>query len=538
MQFAKNLIIILVLSFLVSNRVYSQEWQWMAIVDSVISNENNDHPHAFLWIPPNCKQVRGVVVAQHNMIEEGILENASFRKTLSQLGFAEIWITPGLDVTFDFNKNVGKRFDEMMQSLAVISGYSELAFAPIVPMGHSALASYPWNFAAWNPGRTLAVISVHGDAPLTKLTGSGRPNPDWGNRTIEGVPSLFVMGEYEWWENRINPVFEYVNKHLRTPISMLADAGHGHFDYSNELIDYLAMFISKAAKYRLPEKMDINKPVALKPIDPATGWLMDRWRKDSLPTAAPSPYQSYNGNKYYSSWCFDKEMTALTETYYAKARGKKSQYLGFFQNDSLMIPKTGLAAYNFKFSPLADGISFHVKSVFTDSSKKRMTDKHSSGGVSVTRICGPVKKINNTTFQISFYRMGFNSPKRSNDIWLLAMSKGDAFYKSAVQQLDMRFPIVNKEGKKQHIEFPSIPDQKNTAKNLVLHATSDIGMVVQYYVRQGPAEIKGNQLIFTGIPPRSKFPIKVTVVAWQYGTSVEPKIKSAEPVTQEFTILK
>src|ERR1035437_10160724 len=98
MKSVKNLIIILVLSFLVSNRVYSQEWQWMAVVDSVISGENSDHPHAFLWIPPKCKQVRGVVVCQHNMIEEGILEHASFRKALSQIGFAEIWITPGLDV--------------------------------------------------------------------------------------------------------------------------------------------------------------------------------------------------------------------------------------------------------------------------------------------------------------------------------------------------------------------------------------------------------------------------------------------------------
>lgn len=538
MQPVKNVIIILVLSLLVSNRVYSQEWQWMAVVDSVISGENNDHPHAFLWIPPNCKQVRGVVVCQHNMIEEGILENASFRKALSQIGFAEVWITPGLDITFDFNKNVGKRFDEMMQSLAVISGYSELALAPIVPMGHSAMASYPWNFAAWNPGRTVAVISIHGDAPLTKLTGSGKPNPDWGNRTIEGVPSLFVMGEYEWWEKRIDPVFEYVSKHLHTPISMLADAGHGHFDYSDELIDYLAIFISKAAKYRLPKQMDITKPVLLKPIDPASGWLMDRWRKDSLPTAPPTRYKLYSGNKYYSSWCFDKEMASLTEIYYARAGGKKSQYLGFYQNDSLMIPKAGLAAYNFSFLPLADGISFHLKSEFTDSSKLKLTDKHASSGISITRICGPVKKIDDTTFQISFYRMGFNSPKRSNDIWLLARSKGDAIYKSAVQQLDMRFPIANKEGKEQHIEFSPLSDQKSTAKTLRLQATSDIGLPVHYYVRQGPAEIRDNQLLFTGIPPRSKFPIRVTVVAWQYGTSIEPKIKSAEPVIQEFNILK
>ena len=35
------------------------------------------------------------------------------------------------------------------------------------------MATFPWNFAAWNPERTLAIISYHGDAPRTNLTGYG-----------------------------------------------------------------------------------------------------------------------------------------------------------------------------------------------------------------------------------------------------------------------------------------------------------------------------------------------------------------------------
>lgn len=533
----KKSILLIVIIFM-TIKIQAQEWQWMTEISSVISGETNDHPHAFLWIPSNCKHVRGVVVGQHNMLEEGILEHADFRKTMTQLGFAEIWITPGLDVTFDFNKNVGKYFDEMMQSLANVSGYSELATAPIVPMGHSALASYPWNFAAWNPERTLAVISVHGDSPLTKLTGSGKTNPDWGNRTIEGVPSLFVMGEFEWWEARIAPGFDYVSKYPKTPITFFADAGHGHFDFSDELVDYLAMYISKAAKYRLPVETIIDKPVVLKPISPANGWLMDRWHKDSLATAAATLYAFYKGKMGSASWCFDKEQTVLTEAYYARARGKKKQYLGFVQDGKIVNPDKSFANYNLKFSPMADGVTFHLKGIYTDSTRVQLVDAHPLKNVTVSRICGPVKKINDTIFQVSFYRMGFNNPKRTNDIWMLASSKGDAVYKSAVQQLDMRIPLVNKEGKEQHINFPKIPDQKSTSKVIQLKATSDINMAVYYYIQQGPAEIKGDQLIFTGIPPRSKFPIKVTVVAWQYGRSIEPKVKTAESVEQSFMIYK
>jgi hypothetical protein len=46
----------------------------------------------------------------------------------------------------------------------------------------------------------------------------------------------------------------------------------------------------------------------------------------------------------------------------------------------------------------------------------------------------------------------------------------------------------------------------------------------------------GKGRAFLWIPPRAKFPVKVTVVAWQHGRSSEPKLKDAAPVTREFSI--
>ena len=60
--------------------------------------------------------------------------------------------------------------------------------------------------------------------------------------------------------------------------------------------------------------------------------------------------------------------------------------------------------------------------------------------------------------------------------------------------------------------------------------------IVCYYVKEGPAEIKGDKLVLTKIPPRAKFPVKVTVVAWQYGRSGEPQVQTAEAVEQSFYI--
>lgn len=40
--------------------------------------------------------------------------------------------------------------------------YIELKYTPVVGIGHSAAASWPYYFGAWNPERTLACISVSG----------------------------------------------------------------------------------------------------------------------------------------------------------------------------------------------------------------------------------------------------------------------------------------------------------------------------------------------------------------------------------------
>ncbi|HEY5508915.1 MAG TPA: hypothetical protein VIK29_09600 [Paludibacter sp.] len=536
-----NLFLFLTILFLPLN-LYSAEWQWSAQVKSVVSSEINDHPRAFLWIPANCKQVRGVVVGQHNMLEEGILENATFRKTLTELGFAEVWVTPVINLVFDFNNGAGDQFNDMMQALATESGYKELEFAPVVPIGHSAAASYPWNFAAWNPERTLAVLSIHGDAPLAKHTGSGRPNPDWGKRTIEGVPGLMIEGEYEWWEERIQPALDYKTNHPQAPISFLADAGCGHFDISDEMIDYISLFLKKAAKFRLPAQMPLDNPAKLIPVDPSKGWLSPRFHPDTKPEAPAAPYAKYKGNAKDAFWYFDKEIAVAAEKYYASSRFKKTQYVACVQDGNMLDRNGEMAGANVQFKPLADGVSFKLSAVLLDSLPKDKQAIKLSGNanvkVKISRICGPVVKTADDTFAVSFYRMGFNNNRRSNDIWLMAHSLGDKNYKGASLQCGFRIPLPYKEGLDQQINFPTIPNQKEGISSLKLNATSTSGMPVYYYVQEGPAEISGNTLRFTGIPPRSKFPLKVTVVAWQYGRSIEPKVKSAEPISQFFYIEK
>ena len=519
-------------------------WQWSAPVGA---------GRAFLWIPPSCRQVRGVVVGQHNMIEEGILQHPHFRVELARLGLAEIFIAPPCESWQDATNNAAanERFNALLQALAAESGYGELALAPVVPLGHSAYASYPWNFAAWNPARTLAILSVHGDAPQTSLVGNGRPNVDWGGRGIDGIPGLMVMAEYEWWEDRLTPAAAFRAAHPAAPVALLAEPGRGHFDYSDKLVDFLALFIRKAAELRLPETMPRSGPVSLKPVDPRAGWLVQRWKLNAPRTVRPAPFAKYAGDAREAFWASDREMALAVQNYYADQPGKRPQLLGLVQ-DSEVLPQTDShQQVSLRFEPLADGVTFHLSAKFLEAVPGGSKNParwaylpagsplgHAQGGgpVRISRITGPVEQVNADTFAVRFNRACVPADRRAGDIWLLAEQPGDARFKSAVQQALLKIPFQLKDGAEQHIAFPPPADVRRNVTRVKLAASSDAGVPVGYYVREGPAEVAGDTLRLTAIPPRARFPVKVTVVAWQYGRVNEPKLKSAEPVERSFYI--
>lgn len=500
-------------------------WQWRVSLDCV-SNETHKAPDAFLWVPEKCDSIKAVIVGKHNMSEETLFEMPSFRERMSELGVALVWITPGIDINWDVTKGTQDVFDKMMRDFAEKSGYSELATAPVVPIGHSAMATYPWNFAAWNPDRTLAIISLHGDAPRTNLCGYGGPNLEWGRtRNIDGIPGLMIMGEYEWGDDRLWPALGFRMSYPKSTVSFLCDAGHGHFDVSESLASFIALFVEKSIEYRLGAD-------GLKSLNPADGWLVEQWRGDNYDIEI-APSGSFKKCPHEAFWTFDEETAKATKAYYGRSQGKKERFLGFIQNGKMLeYNPNSHARINGMFRPEKDSRTFHIQAVFTDSLRRESASK--SKKVSIDRICGPVRKVNDSTFVIDFYRMGMDNPRRTNDIWLLAHDDGDEEYKSSVQQLNIKIPYRITNGKEQNLLFPSLPDINPGSKTVKLKAKSDLNLPVSYYVKEGPAVIDGNKLIITPIPPRSKFPIEISVVAWQYG--IDGEANTAEPVTQSFLI--
>ncbi|GGH08554.1 hypothetical protein FAZ19_02615 [Sphingobacterium alkalisoli] len=511
-------------------------WQWSVALKGYVSDETQSNPTAFLWIPEDCNQIRAIVFSQQNMCEETLFEHVNFRKTMSELGFAIVWVSPGIDYQWNTATGCQDVFDNMLEDLADVSGYTEIKHAPIVPLGHSAMATFPWNFAAWNSERTLAVVSYKGDAPRTNLTGYGRENLEWGRtRNIDGIPGLMIEGEYEWWEARVNPALAFRMVYPESCISFLYDRGQGHFDVSDKVVDYISLFLRKAAKYRLPENQPLDKPVELTKINPKDGWLAERWTSNFKNRAKATPFSLYQGNEHDAFWYFDQEVAEATENYYKEFPDKEMRYITFSLNGRLVRFEASSHAQYTANVELQENLTFNIAAMLTDSSRTQpMINSSLKEKIWISKISGPVKQLNDATFVLDFYRMGVNNPRRTGDIWLLAHSEEDSRFKSVVQQINIKVPYPLDKGERQYILFPGLSDVRHGTEQVELNATSDKGLDVSYYVKEGPAKIEGNKLVFTKLPPRAKFPVKVTVVAWQYG--LKDSMQSVSPAERSFYI--
>jgi hypothetical protein len=523
------------------------DWQWSVPVPP-LADRTNETPRAFLWIPPDCQQVRGVVFGHHNMEEEGVFEHPAFRKALAEIGFAEVWVAPAFDRNFRFDQGAGEKFDAMMSALAAESGYVELTDAPLVPCGHSAAASMPWYIAAWKPERVIAGVSFSGQWPYVPDPGNA---PEFQDHAIDSVPGIVTQGEYEWVDETILRGLKIKNEHPQMPLSALGCPADGHFIALDDKIGMLALYVKKAAQYRLP-KNHSGGEVKLNPIDVTkTGWLAERYASDKDPSVPAAPVGEFKGDRARAFWYFDGELAKAVERFQQQQRGKPP-LLGYVQDGKPVPQKNGThQQVTLRFLPQADGVTFKLTGAFlevvSEGRPARWAKKdagetierpQTSVPIEIQRITGPIRKISADTWELAFNRASHLGDRRGNEAWLAAVWPGDDGFKRAVQQAMLQIPRRLTEGEPQKITFNPPKSLRADAKELKLSATSDSGLPVRFYVREGPAEVSGDKLKLTSIPVRAKFPIKVTVVAWQFGRSAEPKFQSAEPVLREIQIEK
>ena len=182
-----------------------------------------------------------------------------------------------------------------------------------------------------------------------------------------------------------------------------------------------------------------------------------------------------------------------------------------------------------------DGITFQLKGVLLD----KIPDNFVGAGAKLEKapgtptlewLCGCVEPLGNGRMRIALDRT-WPSP-----IYIAVRHKGTDSIRAVVQPAQI-WRDANSEGDAQKITFEKIADVKVGTESAPLVAASDKGLPVSFFVNVGPAIVKDGKLVFTRVPARSRFPIAVTVSAWQFGRYAQPKIKRAEIVTQTFRIV-
>ena len=500
---------------------------------------------AYLWIPPTCKRVRGVLVFGYNVPEHWMVGHPAIRQVCAEQDLAILFTCGSFRLCAvchegNYPEELKAKahvdfLQQIMDALAKESGYDELSTAPWLPMGESMSLMIFTHLTNGAPQRCIAGIHIKdgcwsqiksADVPMLEACGTAA---EWGHHTYD----LFTR----WRDMANDDLDSHIEKRAAVsawPGSLLIEAGSAHFSVTEPMCRYFAQYIRAAAKARL----SADGSPALRPVDLNSGYVAGL----ATPAAAPikpKRYSECTPEERNLPWYFDKELAQAAYDMASVNWDAKSPEPVFADSTGKPVPfNKDSGVTEIPFTAEADGITFTLYSAFLDklpvnSVKGRTPLGHVAGKPAIEWICGPVVPLGENRFQIA--------PDRSGTAGGTAMMRvihpGDANYRLSINPGFLKL-VPNKAGTPQKITFNPIPDMKAGVKEIQLHATSDSGMPVRFFVKAGPAEIRGDKLIFTPIPPRSKLPLTVTVVAWQWGRASEPAVQTAQNVERTFQLIK
>ena len=501
----------------------------------------------YLWIPENCRKVRGLLIICANVPEHRLVGHSAIRKVCEANDLGIIWGVPSfmnfrkstskdnktLNMALEYSTTVNF-LQQLLNGLAHSSGYPEISTVPWLPMGES--------------GHLLMVDALVENSPERCMAGIWIKNNHLPPKNRE-VPALVIFGTSQEWGqdkedirtrwNNIGSEYDKVLKerqqHPNWPLSYVIDGTSGHFDCSERITKYIAGYIDQVAKARLSKDNSPElRPVALEkgyttdlPVPGHTNCNVCLWSKAS-PEGKSLP------------WYFDK-LTAQEAKSIASINWKaQSQFPGYLDAKGNILPYDFNGITNFSSLEMEeDGITFKIRGIMLD----RIPANFVGAGEKLARapgepvaewLCGPLEPLGKNRFRIALDR---TYEKGATYIGL--RQKGNDSIRGIFEPAGINFrAIQNNDGKVQTIIFENIQDVKAGTKTILLKAKSDAGLPVRFYVISGPAIIKNDRLILTKIPPGSRFPVGVTVAAWQWGRGIEPKVKTAKIIRQSFNILQ
>ena len=348
----------------------------------------------------------------------------------------------------------------------------------------------------------------------------------------------------------------------------LKDIYEGHFNAMPRALHILAMFIDKACAARLPDVYPSDptaKPI-LKTLDFTKGWLVDQNFfnvNDTTKYRQPATYNQFKGSKKGTEWYFDEEMARTCEQVAVKEFPKKIEQFTILKLDG--TPDTLFEAVysyhnkdGYKFMDSTNRMKLTVSSfdkpwpidtasVNTKDSLKvpmklstKMLLDTSVTSLPITNL--PVKSrcnascfkdMGNLNFKLRYDRFT-PSPGSYTQSYVSLYKEGNDTVAASLRNVEIvRTQSTMLGFKNQSITFPAISNIDKNVRSISLKATASSGLPVEYFVRNGPAVIVGNQLVITQLHEGTKFPIQIVVGAYQVGTTgASTGIYAAGPVYQ------
>jgi autotransporter-associated beta strand protein len=567
------------------------EWQYSIPVSPVQADYTttvtaDPERRAFLWVPPGVTQVRALVFSIQNMIELKMLESPSLRSALAADGIGIVWISSGAGPYMNLiqdpsngptpvptaaNNNGDKaaqaavEIARVLSQFAAESGYSELAYCPIVSFQHSASSPLGWIREVYAKpalaGRVISIINkgyYPGNAP-------------------RGIPSLHLTSE--WGENAANwgqcwdaldadderklraqqgtTVASQPGGGSQALFGEFLQVGEGHYqaDFMSDSTSQplFIEFIRKTVAARVPAVWNGASYPTLTVLDQSTGGFVDVTQLGTGNASAVTlaQWQAAHPDDPEAKrafWYIDLPYAQAIADFANDGFNKKPQYVtpvnpnGSLQN---LYGVIGAAEY---YPPAeADGITFKVKAApIAQSQTFRLFHgapvSIGSAPVKYIHSSGALRQVGPDTFQMWVDRGEIQHQSLPWDNFVIAYNRGDATHRAVDRPLHINIPILNTTGAAQTLTFPAVPNQIATnLQPILLNATASSGLPVQYWMISGPYLANGTSLPNSTLTPqplpaKATFPLRVMVGAYQWGTRATPQFAASAPAYTTFWI--
>jgi hypothetical protein len=522
---------------------------------------------AYLWVPEECKKLRGILVLCANVPEMMLAGHEQIRKVCRENNLGIVWCPQsfmnfkrfGPDKKMANTESVAF-LQQLLNGLAATSGYPEVATVPWIPIGESGHLLMSDALVEAAPGRAIAGIWLKNNhlpphdrtTPALVIFGSAQ---EWAQDKPDTNKNTTFLDRWSSNAAGYEMIVSERKAHPDWALTYALDGQSGHFDCSEKIAGMVARYIHNVVKARLPKDGSTN----LTSLDLTKGFLADM----PAPGHTNSPATAWNDTQASNRavpWFFDKESAEEAQSLGQVNWKAKSQLPAFADTNGTVMPFifNGISSISINCQPKQytnaatgvatnapvvftdpDGITFHLKGVLLDKVPKTFVGagageklEKTPGDPVVEWTSGCIEALGNGNFRIAPDR---NWPNVAT--YLAVRQPGTADVRGIVQPAGVNATGLNSEGNAQKITFEPIKDVKEGAESISLKATSDSGLPVRFFVDAGPAVIQGDKLVFTKIPANAKLPLTVTVGAWQFGRWSEPKIKKADIVKQSFKIL-